>query len=722
MLYIKAAKQKVQKTQRYSCTVVVGSKLIVVVVGGEADEKYLPMKFSKTQLRRDFHSTKKMSAEEEPQAKRIKTSSESDAKGILEADVGITEYLSPELTGFKGILKQRYTDFLVNEVLPDGNVLHLTDLGLSDKKDKRRERREAEREEKDSNEGHQQNGEEQPKKNPEPSDEQKVQLIELLGQETYDNMIKLFHTGSKLETDKEYHSKDERTKLHQLIREAFRSRFETRTTPENKFIITLSTDPAKGVRSKTKLEKEHMGTPQEFLQFVLYKENKETMEVANLLTKFLRIPAKQISYAGTKDRRGVTVQKACVSRIKVERLNGLNKALRGVKLGSFEYSATPLRLGDLKGNEFLITIRDVQLADDSNIDDTLEHIMDKAMTSLKTKGFINYYGMQRFGTFSISTHTIGQYVLKSDWKQVVELILSPQELVLPESVEARQVWSDSKDAQKTLSLMPRKCVAEQAILKSLVKDPNGYLNAVMQIPRNLRVMYAHAYQSYVWNKIASERIKRFGLNVVPGDLVIIEDGEENTDEKTPSGDDRASPIEEDIKETQFIRARTVTKEEIETNSKTIFDIVLPSPGFDVIYPENELADVYRQIMEADGVDHQNMKRNIKEFSLAGSYRYVVSKPGNVEWWVKKYDDPTDQLVKTDLDLISEKLSSEDRISAGIENGKKDAVVLKLQLGTSQYATMALREVMKVDTSRRGEGCDVRQASSSKPTEVEEEKA
>lgn len=41
-----------------------------------------------------------------------------------ELDVGITSYVSSNTPEFSGILKKRYTDFLVNEILPSGEVLH----------------------------------------------------------------------------------------------------------------------------------------------------------------------------------------------------------------------------------------------------------------------------------------------------------------------------------------------------------------------------------------------------------------------------------------------------------------------------------------------------------------------------------------------------------------------------------------------------------------------
>ena len=45
--------------------------------------------------------------------------------GLNEEEVGITEYLNKTNPGFFGVLKHRYSDFMVNEIDPQGNVVWL---------------------------------------------------------------------------------------------------------------------------------------------------------------------------------------------------------------------------------------------------------------------------------------------------------------------------------------------------------------------------------------------------------------------------------------------------------------------------------------------------------------------------------------------------------------------------------------------------------------------
>lgn len=52
--------------------------------------------------------------------------------------------------------------------------------------------------------------------------------------------------------------------------------------------------------------------------------------------------------------------------------------------------------------------------------------LEAALKSLSTLGFVNYYGMQRFGASSVPTHAVGCAMLKEDWRAAGEAILKPR--------------------------------------------------------------------------------------------------------------------------------------------------------------------------------------------------------------------------------------------------------------------------------------------------------
>ena len=97
------------------------------------------------------------------------------------------------------------------------------------------------------------------------------------------------------------------------------------------------------------------------------------------------------------------------------------------------------------------------------------------------------------------------------------MLLSDQESVAPGSIEARKIWKQTRDPKLTLNKLPHYFVAETAVLRVLqnespqqkddnntVYSSNSYLKAIQAIPKNLRMMYGHAYQAYIWNLVASK--------------------------------------------------------------------------------------------------------------------------------------------------------------------------------------------------------------------------
>lgn len=145
-------------------------------------------------------------------------------------------------------------------------------------------------------------------------------------------------------------------------------------------------------------------------------------------------------------------------------------------------------------------------------------------------------------------------------------------------------------------------------------------------------MYIHSFQSLIWNKMASKRIQKFGLKPVEGDLILVDELEEEVVEvDTPECDagmvlhiskiqllvlqflvvnkDEKSSTEFEVKkEEKTTTVRPLSSEELD--KYTIFDVVLPLPGYDVVYPDN-LKDDYKQVIEEYGLKLEMPKQKVK---------------------------------------------------------------------------------------------------------------
>ncbi|XP_064605575.1 pseudouridylate synthase 7 homolog [Liolophura sinensis] len=544
---------------------------------------------------------------------------------LKERDVGITEYISHH-KGFSGILKQRYSDFIVNEIALDGHVVKLLDFSIP----------KAESQETDSSS----NVDCIP-------DEDKAKLQALLDSK---NMAEAVYI-------KVSDSKEERTQIHKAIRTNYPG-LES-TTEEDGLQKLIK------VTLKSAADQRRTRWPQgrgDYCKFVLSKENKDTMDALNLIAKLIRVKPNLFSYAGTKDRRAKTSQEVTAYRVTADVLKGVNKSLRNMAMGNFRYCQKPLHLGELRGNKFTIVLRQVTGTDDQ---------IESALNSLAEMGFLNYYGMQRFGTTSVPTHHIGRALMCSRWQEAVEMILKPRNEDDAEMAECRRVWWETLDAKKALSLVCKHKCIEQSLLRGLVKmGPNNYAGALSMIPRNTRTMYVHSYQSFVWNTVVSRRIKQLGLRPVKGDLV--------QPKNTAAEDEIVPPL-------------VMTDDNVENYG--IGDVVLPLPGYDVTLPENEVAEWYKQMLQDDGLSLEQFRHKNKDYSLRGAYRKLIVKPENLQWSCSRYDDPTVPLVLGDLDILNGV-----SVQESPDDGKLKALRIEMSLPTSCYATMAVRDILKVDTS------------------------
>ena len=439
-------------------------------------------------------------------------------------------------------------------------------------------------------------------------------------------------------------------------------------------------------QAKGKLGWQELGG--EHLHFSLYKENKDTMEVIGYLCKMLKVKPKDFAFAGTKDRRAITVQRVSVYRQHANALAQLNRSLRQARAGNFKHEKHRLELGELQGNQFTITLRDCHFGeDDSSLDSfsrlTLaKQVVGQAVESLQADGFLNYFGLQRFGTFGIGTNEVGKKILQEDFEGAVWAILHfsddslkaakhPDRYINNHDRIARDdlnralaidSFKATGKSHHALEKLPRKFSAEAAIIRHLGFRQTDFAGALSNINRNLRTMYVHAYQSLVWNVVASERWSRFGNKVIKGDLVLIETpakkAAEARDEVDENGEVVIHAAADDSAFTHddlYQRARPLSAEEAASGKFSIFDIVLPTPGFDIDYPSNDIGDFYKAFMGSErggGLDPADMRRKIKDFSLSGSYRKLIARVGkDLAFEIKTYQDETEQLVETDLEKL-----------------------------------------------------------------------
>ena len=72
----------------------------------------------------------------------------------------------------------------------------------------------------------------------------------------------------------------------------------------------------------------------------------------------------------------------------------------------------------------------------------------QAVAAWARQGFINYFGLQRFGSYSVGTHDVGRKLLQGDFKAAVDLVLQPRDGEQDRVAHARKVWVETRDAHK----------------------------------------------------------------------------------------------------------------------------------------------------------------------------------------------------------------------------------------------------------------------------------
>jgi tRNA pseudouridine13 synthase len=125
----------------------------------------------------------------------------------------------------------------------------------------------------------------------------------------------------------------------------------------------------------------------EHLVLKIRKKDITTWSMLKELSRVTGVKEREFGYAGLKDKDGSTVQFISMPKIKEHTLE--NFSHDKIKIIEKHYHKNKLKIGHLKGNHFFIRLKKV------NPTDALK--LKEAVKAIKTNGFANYFGYQRFG-------------------------------------------------------------------------------------------------------------------------------------------------------------------------------------------------------------------------------------------------------------------------------------------------------------------------------------
>jgi len=371
--------------------------------------------------------------------------------------------------------------------------------------------------------------------------------------------------------------------------------------------------------------------------------NWETNLLIREISRRLRISRNRIGFAGTKDKRAKTTQLMSFYKIDKDKLLSIN--INDLTIENVYYSNCPVKIGDLNGNSFEILIRNF---DKINSKERIEEIFNIIMQHC---GVPNFFGIQRFGAIRPITHLVGKHIVFNDFETaVMTYIGNPIKGEEEISYELRKRLEETRDFSEAFRNYPKYLTFEKSMLNKLVKDNEDYVGALLELPKNLLTMFIYAYQSFIFNKILSFRMKKnIPINkAVVGDIIL--------------------PLRKGKIDQVAIR---VNENNIDKVNKQIkmgrAYISGPLLGSDTNFAKGEMGEIERKVIEQEKIDIRDfIVPEIPFISSSGTRRPLLSPVNNLSY-----------------KIIDDNL-----------NKDKKALKVSFDLRKGAYATSLLREIMK----------------------------
>lgn len=402
-----------------------------------------------------------------------------------------------------------------------------------------------------------------------------------------------------------------------------------RTVPEDFIVKELFSHP----------KEEQQG---QFTIAEVTSRNWETHTLVKTLAKHLRMSQRRIGFAGTKDRRACSTQLMSFFQISKESLEAVS--IKDVEIKNIYYTTKPIRIGVLQGNTFVIQLRALDPAV------TKSQIITLMSPFERLQGFPNFYGIQRFGVVRPITHLVGKFIIHGQFEQAVMTYIAHPLKDDKKTCDIRKELEKTRDYKQALKEFPKGCNFEKALCSYLVQHPDDFIGALQELPKNLLTLFVNAYQSYLFNKILSERIrKKLPIHqAIEGDII------------TPLQNRRTASNFHTVTSHNIEKINT----QIQRKKAAVTGLLV---GSDPIFAAGAMGELERRIIKSEQVDYRDFTiPEIPFLSSHGSRRTLLASLQQFSWNLTK-DEKKDHAQKLELSFT---------------------------LPKGSYATSFLREIMK----------------------------
>jgi tRNA pseudouridine13 synthase len=227
--------------------------------------------------------------------------------------------------------------------------------------------------------------------------------------------------------------------------------------------------------------------------FPVYEIEKKGMDSNHAVITLKKKLGIDLKIVGIKDAKATTSQYASA--------NNSKRTIKDFKIDKISlkfvgFSKKPIEKSMLVGNRFNIKIVNPRDNSDNNLSGFLSEINNVG----------NFYGLQRFGSERLVTHLVGKAILKRNFSEAVNILLThTTKFDSAFSIEIREKLKDLKNNKNIVKIIPKGMDIEKKMAEEIIKGKES-ISVLRSIPISIRRLFVQAFQAFMFNKTLSYAI------------------------------------------------------------------------------------------------------------------------------------------------------------------------------------------------------------------------